>query len=214
MIFEIGKYYQHAGGEMMSVVGEAVTTMYGKALIAECSGMFNLKPIGRDETSASGWSEITKGKWLSNFSRDKDLPPVFTEKLMRFGIVQLSGNIYPESVMEIAIHELDQEGRQLFGTIGMPDYNPDKVYLDISERSHEIKNLRIVDNDLLGDIYLLNTPKGKLLWEMMQEIEVEFRLASLVDSEQIRGVGHVSRFQFLGIHAISKVKHEPLPKPL
>jgi hypothetical protein len=68
MQFEIGKYYTHPSGEQMSIVGEVETTLYGKCLIAESSGYADLKPVGKDESSAENWAEISKEEWMKNFS--------------------------------------------------------------------------------------------------------------------------------------------------
>lgn len=68
MIFEIGKQYIHTTGEQMSIVGEVETTLYGTCLIAESSNDANLKPVGKGESYAENWTEITKEEWMKNFS--------------------------------------------------------------------------------------------------------------------------------------------------
>lgn len=213
MPFQIGKYYQHTGGEMMSIVGSVITTAYGKTLVAERNNMSNLTPIGHDEDAMQNWSEITKGKWLSNFSREDNLPPSFTEKLLRFGIVQESGHYYPPMVVVKELVDIDKNKRSIVGTFGMPHYDPNNPTIDSEHISHYVHNLRIENNDLLGDIYITNTPRGKELWEFMQENEVAFKLACLLDTDRVEnGVGYVSRVQILGIHAVPKLP-EPVDGP-
>ena len=210
MGFEIGKYYQHTGGKMISVIGEVITTAYGKTLVAECNSMSNLMPVGRDGDAMQNWSEITKGKWLSNFSREDNLPPSFTEKILRFGFVQESGHYYPPIVMIHELNDIAEKKRNIVGTIGVPHHDPDKLIIDVEHVSHVIRNLRIENNELLGDIYITNTPRGKELWNFMQENEVAFKLACLIDTDRVEnGIGYVSRVHILGIHAVPK-----LPEPV
>jgi hypothetical protein len=68
MVFEQGKYYSHPSGEQMSIVGEVETTLYGKCLMAESNKYANIKPVGKDESNAENWSEISKDEWMKNFS--------------------------------------------------------------------------------------------------------------------------------------------------
>lgn len=68
MIFKIGKYYKHTGGEMLHIIGGAKTTMYGWCLIAGSSNSNNLQPVGQCEDNAQNWKESTEEEWLKNFS--------------------------------------------------------------------------------------------------------------------------------------------------
>lgn len=68
MIFEQGKYYSHPTGRQMAIVGEVETTLYGKCLIAETDDGADLKSVGRDESAAENWTEISKDEWMKNFS--------------------------------------------------------------------------------------------------------------------------------------------------
>lgn len=70
MIFEVGKFYRHPTGEEMAVIGEAETTLYGKCLVAESNRSADLKPVGRHESHADNWSEISRDEWMKNFSRE------------------------------------------------------------------------------------------------------------------------------------------------
>lgn len=89
MRFEIGKYYKHTTGNMLHILGELDTTMYGaKALIAEvangvvksdvkvdvpeqkmpsCGCYETFIAVGRGEDSATNYSESTEGEWMKNF---------------------------------------------------------------------------------------------------------------------------------------------------
>lgn len=68
MVFEVGKCYRHSGGEDMQIVGQVDTTMYGNCLVAESNKSSDLKPVGKDETAAENWVEISKEEWMKNFS--------------------------------------------------------------------------------------------------------------------------------------------------
>lgn len=68
MKFEIGKFYRHTTGEELAILGEVETTLYGKCLVAESSDHVDLKPVGKDESNAENYVEITKNEWMKNFS--------------------------------------------------------------------------------------------------------------------------------------------------
>lgn len=68
MVFETGKYYGHPSGEQMSILNEVNTTLYGTCLIAESNKSADLKPVGKDESNAENWLEISKEDWMKNFS--------------------------------------------------------------------------------------------------------------------------------------------------
>jgi hypothetical protein len=67
MKFEIGKYYEHTTGHIINPLVEAETTLYGKTLIAEDS-QGTLIAVGQDEDSTANYIEISKDKWMKNFS--------------------------------------------------------------------------------------------------------------------------------------------------
>ena len=59
MKFETGKYYQHvAGGEVMHILGPVNTFFHGATLLAELE-CGSLRPVGKDETSATGWQMVS-----------------------------------------------------------------------------------------------------------------------------------------------------------
>lgn len=64
MIFEIGKYYRHVGtGELLHIVGEITTTMYGDCLVGESTRSVDLLPIGKTKGHAINYEEIPKNEW-------------------------------------------------------------------------------------------------------------------------------------------------------
>lgn len=205
MVFQIGKHYQHACGTMMSIIGEVNSTMYGKSLVAEEAMAPNFKPVGSDEDSAHGWYEITKGKWLSNFSRDNNQPPLFAEKFMIFNVVHPTGHYYSEFLAPKIIE--DCKDQKILGTISGNGIDPQTGSIDLSMVSHEARNIRFKNNALVADIAVLDTPQGKLLWELMQEQEFEFYMGAVIDSVPsigILGVGDVTSCKIVGVHARPK----------
>ena len=68
MVFEIGKFYKHATGQCLSIVGKLTTTMFGDTLIAEQNDSIDFQAVGSDDSSAVNYKEITKEEWMKNFS--------------------------------------------------------------------------------------------------------------------------------------------------
>lgn len=69
------------------------------------------------------------------------------------------------------------------------DYNKDKynkvssdyVKTDPDNISHQIKNLRIKDKNVLGDLVILNTPNGVKLNNLLKDkIPLEFRIRGII----------------------------------
>ncbi len=205
MGFQIGKYYEHTCGEMMSIVGEVQTTMYGKALVAECSKSSNLRPVGRDDDAMVNWTEVTKGKWLSNFSREENKPPKFTEDIIVLGVQQPNGIFYTEEACKNFITSLKESGEKLYGYFGLPELSDEKKFkVDMDLVSHEITNLRIEDDILLGDIKILDTPRGQSLWEYMQENEIVFHTQLHGNFAPVgMGLYQSTDLTIIGVHAVA-----------
>jgi len=62
--FQIGKYYRHATGKCMHIIGGVETTDYGWSLVAESHGESDLMPVGQDEGNRVNWEEITLEDWM------------------------------------------------------------------------------------------------------------------------------------------------------
>lgn len=64
MIFNVGKYYRHVGtGELLHIVGEVTTTMYGDCLVGEVTNNYDLVPVGKTKEYAINYEEISKDEW-------------------------------------------------------------------------------------------------------------------------------------------------------
>lgn len=72
--FEVGKYYQHAAGRSISIVGEVETTKWGSMLVVEETDHtghgISCMQVGSEDT-ANNWTEIGREEWLSNFPEKK-----------------------------------------------------------------------------------------------------------------------------------------------
>lgn len=72
MIFKVGKYYKHIGtGELLHIVGEVTTTMYGNCLVGELTNKYDLIPVGKTKDNTMNFVEISKNEW-DNYWRMKD----------------------------------------------------------------------------------------------------------------------------------------------
>ena len=206
MKFELGKCYQHTSGEMMSIIGKANTCLYGDVLVAETSDSSSLMPVGTDDDAAVNWSEITKGKWLSIFSREENLPPVFTEKIFNCDFIYPDLLFYPTDVVNSALKNIKETQKQIFGKFGSPKVKLDSEDMDLTHISHEVKNLQIGDGVVTGDIYILSTPEGKELWDYMQKDEVEFKCAMISNFERKNNIDFATNIRILEVFAIPKEK--------
>ena len=64
MIFKVGKYYKHIGtGELLHIVGEVTTTMYGNCLVGELTNNYNLIQVGKTKYNTMNCVEISKNEW-------------------------------------------------------------------------------------------------------------------------------------------------------
>ena len=122
-----------------------------------------------------------------------------------------NGRIYPRHVIESAI--LNRSERSMLGMIGMPEYvhleatdaatdTDSEVVgtlapLDVSRVSHEITELHISGNQLVGKVKVLDTPSGRVLSEMLSDCD--FRIAGFA---QLNESGVISN---LTIHSINAV---------
>lgn len=74
MIFEAGKYYQHASGHLLHTLAVVETTCYGQCLIAE-DHLGNFIAVGETPEHATNYIEISKEDW------DKHFAPMILEEV-------------------------------------------------------------------------------------------------------------------------------------
>ena len=85
MKFQIGKYYQHSGGGVLSIIGTANTFYHGACLLGE-DDAGTLMPIGADEAAAANWHEVSgwpadvyEGNSIPQAVRSKDVGAIQSE---------------------------------------------------------------------------------------------------------------------------------------
>lgn len=117
----------------------------------------------------------------------------------------LNGRVYPREAVEKMIADVQTKpgmmGR-VFGTIGMPKGSS----LDITEISHSVSNLRIMeDGRVMGDMMVLDTPKGKVLKELLspENHSYSFRTAGIGQIKEENGVKVVHDYRLISISAVS-----------
>ena len=67
--FESGKFYQHAGGRYIAVVGEVKTYKRGDMLVIEEADRTGhaISCIEKNEERNENWIEVGKAEWVRNF---------------------------------------------------------------------------------------------------------------------------------------------------
>lgn len=106
-----------------------------------------------------------------------------------------NGRIYPRSELEQAIADKDAG---VCGTIGMPEGDIIGDIIGNKEASHVVRNLRFEGDALVGDVEILDTPKGDELREILQHTSLDFRTCGFGDND----AGVVRNFVLTSINAV------------
>lgn len=88
---------------------------------------------------------------------------MITEILIPLYIKNKNNRIYTKETLEDPVKILNLNNI-IYGQIDYPDYTHN---IDLSNISHSISNIRFSNNNLIGDITILTTEKGKLLQSMI-----------------------------------------------
>lgn len=85
-VFQVGKYYKHIGTrELLHIIGEVETTLYGNCLVGESTNQTNLVPIGKGEGYAQNYVKIEKEEWDRYFKVCDDKSTETTEMVNVYG---------------------------------------------------------------------------------------------------------------------------------
>lgn len=110
-----------------------------------------------------------------------------------------NGRIYSKETMEAAIANLN--GKPVVGQIGMPEDGP----IRLEHASHQVTDLRLDGDKVVGTISVLNTERGKALRDIINMDAVAYRPAgygTLVERED--GSVEVTEFRITSINAVNK----------
>lgn len=81
-------------------------------------------------------------------------------KILAIGKPEMSGRIYSKEIAEEIIKTINSEGKPIFG--GMTSYDG-----SLNDVSYVVQNAEIVDDSIVADIEILDTPRGNLLNEVI-----------------------------------------------
>lgn len=125
----------------------------------------------------------------------------------------VNGYIYPKKVLEDAARLRSLNPSRLRGELNprtMRRDTKDKTsiaHVAESNVSHEITNMRMVGNHLLGDVEILPTPAGKLLEKVFDEGRVALRGHANRGPDDV-----VTSFQLISIDVVTRPSVLPKTK--
>ena len=101
----------------------------------------------------------------------------FTTILTPLNQLNLNGRIYQDNdSLRECIKDFNEKPNK-FGEIGHPDIG--RFEISLNDVSHSIENVKIEDDKVIGDIEILETPRGKVLKELYDNGKIVFRPRSL-----------------------------------
>jgi len=117
-----------------------------------------------------------------------------------------NNHVYSKEVLENAIKEFN-EGKELFGGIGMPPTGygmPLDLDLPFSELqiSHKISSLSIEGDYLVGEVEILKTPLGEILSKILIDDQLDFRMCGTGNIVIKDVVSYVEDFTLISINAV------------
>lgn len=138
--------------------------------------------------------------------------------MMRFNNVEIivcdtkdtvSGCTYPLSEMQFVVNEINTTGKQILGENAV---GANALSLNLDLVTHKVINLRFDGCRLLGDVEIIDTPKGKILQEWITETN------KLVINTHIkcvpRGFGVIDENLIISNYSLTAIDIEFLVTPL
>ena len=96
----------------------------------------------------------------------------------------IHGEVFPEGAIEKVIEEYNEnfvKQGKAYGELWHPDSILDLgAVINLSNASHLITKLKVEDNNLLCDVKVLETPKGKELEKLLPYCEIKPRAIGLI----------------------------------
>ena len=70
-----------------------------------------------------------------------------------------------------------------FPIYGEMSHNDNRLWLNINELTHKIKNVSLIDNELIAEIEILDTPNGKIFQEIHKIFPINLTPRVLIDGD-------------------------------
>ena len=106
-----------------------------------------------------------------------------------------NGRIYPREALEKAVAEQQKKGRT-WVTLGMPGRN----VVDLNEIAGQAGNWSWDGDTLCAEIAVMDTPRGKLVKEMLETVQPDYRFAGMGDVSED---GVVTNFRIMSIGVLA-----------
>jgi hypothetical protein len=90
---------------------------------------------------------------------------IINEVLLESNVPTRTGKIFSNSTL----HDIANQ-KFIYGEFVIsyePGFDTDPMYVSVSKMTHEITNLRVEENKLIGDIQIQDNPNGKLLLDLI-----------------------------------------------
>lgn len=118
--------------------------------------------------------------------------------LMQFNEINTNGRIYSRENIDTCLEELNNKINSigcLYGELG----HPTNLDISLSRVSHSIKNLRIENDALIGDVTLLDTPYGRICNALDENFSISVRGVGKIDEDGTIIIEKIISFDIIGV---------------
>lgn len=147
----------------------------------------------------------------------KESKPILVAEILKCDSVLPSGHVYPKDVIEKSIAALNDRLKKGEKILGYMVDNRDRFGDNIFEASHELKMVEIKDDGaVIGELELYDTPKGKIVQDMLNECDFADNNRKSSLKPVVSGFGEigpnnkVTTFNIMGVD-VEICDHEPEP---
>jgi Prohead core protein serine protease len=113
-------------------------------------------------------------------------------QIMRADVPNGNGRVYPRATLESVVEQA--KAKPPLGHLGVPE----GPTVELGKVSHTVGNLRLEGDYLVGDITVLDTPKGRVLMDLLDTCQFRASGTGMVSED-----GVVTEFQLISIDAVS-----------
>lgn len=112
-----------------------------------------------------------------------------------------TGNIYPKEVITKAVEDVRTKiaEKRMIGQYGFP---ADGKGLSPANVTHIVSKLEVVNKDLIGEIELLDTPKGRFVVDLLKSGNARLGVAGTGASEVVNGRSVIRQFSISSVSII------------